>query len=229
MSGSQSPCHGGSPTPRAVVLTMLSKSVPWFTATRPLPFQGRTCLIGHFIYLSNFPRGRFRRAKEPRLTSPQMPGAGRHSSMDLSEAILLGCKFSLRFLAPRRATGGAEPQELQFAHIAIDSACARRHSPLLSFQLFSPTWKPRPQGKVRVQRLCHLSGFVIPAKEVIQDNRILMDSRFRGNDGLGDFLQEHQDLKWDFIFIFFDILSIFISLDIFPHFVLMQPNGISIS
>ena len=37
------------------------------------------------------------------------------------------------------------------------------------------------------------------------------------------------DLKWDFIFIFFNMLSIFIGLDIFPHFVLMQPNGISIS
>ena len=33
---------------------------------------------------------------------------------------------------------------------------------------------------------------VIPAKAEIQETQPLMDSRFRGNDGLGDFLRDHQ-------------------------------------
>jgi len=34
--------------------------------------------------------------------------------------------------------------------------------------------------------------FVIPAKAGIQENQPLLDSRFRGSDGLGDFLRELQ-------------------------------------
>ncbi|MBL7226175.1 MAG: hypothetical protein ISS59_08565 [Desulfobacteraceae bacterium] len=34
---------------------------------------------------------------------------------------------------------------------------------------------------------------VIPAKAGIQENQPLMDSRFRGSGGLGDFLQIHQN------------------------------------
>ena len=33
---------------------------------------------------------------------------------------------------------------------------------------------------------------VIPVKTGIQENQLLMDSRFRGSDGLGDFLRDHQ-------------------------------------
>jgi hypothetical protein len=33
---------------------------------------------------------------------------------------------------------------------------------------------------------------VIPVKTGIQENQALMDSRFRGSDGLGEFLREHQ-------------------------------------
>jgi len=33
---------------------------------------------------------------------------------------------------------------------------------------------------------------VIPVKTGIQENQPLMDSRFRGSDGLGDFLRNHQ-------------------------------------
>jgi len=36
------------------------------------------------------------------------------------------------------------------------------------------------------------SLFVIPAKAGIQGNQPLVDSRFRGSDGLRDFLQNHQ-------------------------------------
>ena len=36
--------------------------------------------------------------------------------------------------------------------------------------------------------------FVIPAKAGIQGNQSLLDSRFRGSDGLGDFLRDHQHL-----------------------------------
>ena len=35
---------------------------------------------------------------------------------------------------------------------------------------------------------------VIPVKTGIQENQLLMDSRFRGSDGLGDFLRDHQEL-----------------------------------
>jgi len=35
---------------------------------------------------------------------------------------------------------------------------------------------------------------VIPVKTGIQENQTLMDSRFRGSDGLGDFLRDHQYL-----------------------------------
>jgi len=38
-----------------------------------------------------------------------------------------------------------------------------------------------------------LPVFVIPAKAGIQGNQSLLDSRLRGSDGLGDFLQDHQD------------------------------------
>ena len=34
--------------------------------------------------------------------------------------------------------------------------------------------------------------FVIPAKAGIQETQPLVDSRFRGSDGLGDFLRDHQ-------------------------------------
>ena len=34
--------------------------------------------------------------------------------------------------------------------------------------------------------------FVIPANAGIQGNQSLLDSRFRGSDGLGDFLRDHQ-------------------------------------
>jgi len=37
--------------------------------------------------------------------------------------------------------------------------------------------------------------FVIPANAGIQGNRSLLDSRFRGSDGLGDFLRDHQCLS----------------------------------
>jgi len=33
---------------------------------------------------------------------------------------------------------------------------------------------------------------VIPAKAGIQGNQSVLDSRFRGSDGLGDFLRDHQ-------------------------------------
>ena len=33
---------------------------------------------------------------------------------------------------------------------------------------------------------------LIPAKAEIQKNKMLMNSRFRGSDGLGDFLRDHQ-------------------------------------
>ncbi len=36
---------------------------------------------------------------------------------------------------------------------------------------------------------------VIPVKTGIQENQLLMDSRFCGRDGLGDFLRDHQALK----------------------------------
>jgi len=35
-------------------------------------------------------------------------------------------------------------------------------------------------------------AFVIPAKAGIQETQALVDSRFRGSDGLGDFLRDHQ-------------------------------------
>jgi hypothetical protein len=35
---------------------------------------------------------------------------------------------------------------------------------------------------------------VIPVKTGIQENQLLMDSRFRGSDGLGDFLRDHQSV-----------------------------------
>jgi len=34
---------------------------------------------------------------------------------------------------------------------------------------------------------------VIPVKTGIQGNQVLMDSRFRGSDGLKDFLRDHHD------------------------------------
>jgi len=37
-----------------------------------------------------------------------------------------------------------------------------------------------------------LSVLVIPAKAGIQGNQSLLDSRFRGSDGFGDFLRDHQ-------------------------------------
>jgi hypothetical protein len=37
---------------------------------------------------------------------------------------------------------------------------------------------------------------VIPVKTGIQENQLLIDSRFRGSDGLGDFLQDHQSLPF---------------------------------
>jgi len=36
------------------------------------------------------------------------------------------------------------------------------------------------------------SVFVIPANAGIQEIRVVMDPRFRGGDGLGDFLRDHQ-------------------------------------
>ena len=39
------------------------------------------------------------------------------------------------------------------------------------------------------------SIFVIPANAGIQEIRLFMDPRFRGGDGLGDFLRNHQN--WD--------------------------------
>ena len=36
------------------------------------------------------------------------------------------------------------------------------------------------------------SVFVIPAKAGIQDYQVFMDPRFRGGDGLGNFLRDHQ-------------------------------------
>ena len=33
---------------------------------------------------------------------------------------------------------------------------------------------------------------VIPVQTGIQENQLLMDSRFRGSDSLGDFLRDHQ-------------------------------------
>ena len=32
---------------------------------------------------------------------------------------------------------------------------------------------------------------VIPVKTGIQENQLLMDSRFRGSDGIGDYLRDH--------------------------------------
>jgi len=34
---------------------------------------------------------------------------------------------------------------------------------------------------------------VIPVKTGMQENQLIMDSRFRGSDGLGDFLLDHQN------------------------------------
>jgi len=39
---------------------------------------------------------------------------------------------------------------------------------------------------------------VIPVKTGIQENQLLMDSRFRGSDGLGDFLRDHQGYDQQF-------------------------------
>ena len=36
------------------------------------------------------------------------------------------------------------------------------------------------------------SVIVIPVKTGIQENQLLMDSRFRGSDGPEDFLRDHQ-------------------------------------
>ena len=36
---------------------------------------------------------------------------------------------------------------------------------------------------------------VIPVQTGIQENQLLMDSRFRGSDGLGDFLRNHQSSR----------------------------------
>ena len=38
---------------------------------------------------------------------------------------------------------------------------------------------------------------VIPVKTGIQENQLLMDSRFRGSDGPGDFLRVCQGLKFE--------------------------------
>ncbi len=47
---------------------------------------------------------------------------------------------------------------------------------------------------VKIDKLVksHSSVFVIPANAGIQGNQALLDSRFRGSDGLGDFLQLYQ-------------------------------------
>ena len=51
---------------------------------------------------------------------------------------------------------------------------------------------PNLDGPVKSQKS---SVFVIPANAGIQDYQAFMDPRFRGGDGLGDFLRIHQILK----------------------------------
>jgi len=53
-------------------------------------------------------------------------------------------------------------------------------------------------GDLRVDKLAKSRKapvVVIPAKAGIQGNQVVMDSRFRGSDGLGDFLRIHQGLR----------------------------------
>jgi len=50
-------------------------------------------------------------------------------------------------------------------------------------------------GRINIDSLvkCQKSfGIVIPANAGIQEIRVFMDPRFRGGDGLGDFLRDHQ-------------------------------------
>ena len=56
-------------------------------------------------------------------------------------------------------------------------------------------WRVKFDKLVKSQRI---PVFVIPANAGIQETQPLMDSRFRGNDGLGNFLRDHQNKKKPF-------------------------------
>jgi hypothetical protein len=64
----------------------------------------------------------------------------------------------------------------------------------------------------------HSSVFVIPAKAGIQENQPVLDSRFRGRDGLGDFLRLYQPFNHS-------TRSVFIVREI----VEFRPGGLSLS
>ena len=58
--------------------------------------------------------------------------------------------------------------------------------------LFFQGIKPRRFDEDELVKSQKAPIIVIPVKTGIQENRLLMDSRFRGSDGLGDFLRDHQ-------------------------------------
>jgi len=55
--------------------------------------------------------------------------------------------------------------------------------------IYHITWMPKYDELVKNQKA---PAIVIPVKTGIHENQLLMDPLFRGSDGLGNFLRDHQ-------------------------------------